>query len=136
MVLPLALLREEHRDEPWNAGQVNDDEVIAEFEGEATFVSHSGRMINRVEVVDAPAYVEPAYRYSGASILDDPRLKLRRALAELRRLDADVKRGRAQDRHDGFENARADVVGQANAQARAALDMALTLLGMTQASVI
>jgi hypothetical protein len=133
MVLPLALLREEHRDEPLTVGEVN-DEAIAEFEGEATLVSQSSRTINRVDVVDAPAYVEPADRYSGASILDDPRLKLRTALAELRRLDAEAKRRSDQDHHDGLENAQDDVAEQANAQARAALRLALTLLGMTQAS--
>lgn len=135
-VLPLALLREQHRDEPLTDGQVNDDEAIAEFEGETTLVSQSGRTITRVDAVDAPAYVEPADHYNGASILDDPRLKLRTALAELQRLDADIRRGRAQDRHDGFENAHVDAAEQANAQARAALDMAVTLLGMTRAAVI
>jgi hypothetical protein len=135
VVLPLALLREEPRDDPLTPGEVN-DETIAEFEGEATLVSQSGRTINRVDVVEAPAYVEPAERYSGASILDDPGLKLRMALAELRRLDAEVKRRSGQDHHDGSEDAQDEVAEQADGQARTALQLALTLLGMTQACVI
>ena len=133
MVLPLALLREEHREVPLTAGEVN-GEAVAEFEGDTTLVSLAGRTINRVDVVDAPAYVEPAARYSGASILDDPRLKLRTALARLRRLDADVQRLSDQDHHDGFENAQDEVAEQAVGQARVALQLALALLGMTQAS--
>jgi len=133
MVLPLALLREEARGEPLTAGEV-DDEAIAEFEDEATLVSQSGRTINRVDVVDAPAYVAPADRYRGAGIIEDPWLKLRTALAELERLDAEVKRLRDQDHRGGFENARDQAVEQANGQARAALQLARTLLGMAQAS--
>jgi hypothetical protein len=133
MVLPLALLRAVHRDEPLTAGEVN-DEVIAEFEDESTLVSRSGRTINRLDVVKAPAYVEPVERYNGTSILDDPRLKLRTALAALRRLDDEVKQLDGQGHHDGFENAQDDVAARANGQARAALHLALTLLGMTQDS--
>lgn len=70
-VLPVALLRPEHRDEPLTAGDVN-GEAVAEFEGDTTLVGLTGRTINRVDVVDAPAYVEPPARYSHASILDDP----------------------------------------------------------------
>jgi hypothetical protein len=83
------LLGAVHRDEPLTAGEVA--EVIAEFEDESTLVSRSGRTINRLDVVNAPAYVEPVERYNGTSILDDPGLKLRTALAEMRRLDDEVK---------------------------------------------
>lgn len=131
-VLPVALLRPEHRDEPPTAGDVN-GEAVAEFEGDTTLVGLTGRTINRVDVVDAPAYVEPPARYSHASILDDPRLKLRAALAELRRLDADVQRLSDHDHghHDGSDNAWDKVAEQANGQARVALQLALTLLATT-----
>jgi len=133
MVLPVALLRKEQHEGPLTPGDTS-HEAIAEFEGDTTLVSLAGRTINRVDVADAPAYVEPAARYSGASILDDPRLKLRTALAELRRLDADVQRLSDHDHHDGFENAQDEVAEQANDQARETLRLALTLLGMTQGS--
>jgi len=132
-VLPLALLREEHSHEPLTADNIN-DETLAEYEGDTTLDTVAGRAIGGVAIADPPAYVEPAARYSGASILDDPRLKLRTALAELRRLDADVQRLGDHDHHDGFENARDEVAEQANGQARVVLQLALTLLGMTQAS--
>ena len=125
MVLPLALL-------PQHDGPLTPDEAghdaIAAFEGDTTHVSSADRTITRMEVADAPAYVEPPRR---ASILDGPRVKLRAALAELRRLDADVRR--PSDHHDGFESPRDEVADQANRQARTALQLALALLGMTPA---
>jgi hypothetical protein len=133
MVLPLALLRQEHRDEPLTAHEVDDD-AITEFESDITFDRQTSRTTERVDVVDAPAYVEPAERYSGAGILDDPRSKLRAALAELRHLDAEVSRLTEQDIHDGFDSEQDEVVGRANDQAREALRLALTVLGMAQGS--
>jgi hypothetical protein len=133
MVLPLGLLRQESGDEPLTADEIN-DEAIAEFEGDTTLDAQTGRTIDRVDVVEAPAYVEPAERYSGASILDDPRLRLRMALVELRRLDADVRRLIDQDIHDGVETERDEVADRANEQAREALRLALTLLGLAHSS--
>jgi hypothetical protein len=88
-------------------------------------------MIIRIEVVDAPPYAEPAQR---TGILDNPKVRLRMALAALRRLDAEVKRLVEEDIHDGFESPQDEIAEKANDQARAALQLALTMLGMAQAS--
>jgi hypothetical protein len=133
VVLPLALLRQEHRDEPVTTGEVTDT-VIAAFEGDTTLVSRTSRTVDTVEAADPPAYVEPAERYSRASILDDPRVKLRAARAELRRLDSEVKRLSGQERHDGPESPQDEAAEQALDHARKALQLALTLLGMAQGS--
>lgn len=130
-VLPLRALRpglDRARLLPLNAST----EHLPLVESDATVQPGGERIVLAAMPAAAPEYVEPADRYSGRSILDDPRVQLRALLRQLRALDAEAGRLGAEGGCDGFEHPQAAAEETANETARKVLRVALALLGMDE----